>query len=64
MKQYPTAGRADTVVANAKSGVSRRRRQGERRGNPAAGAHLQLPRSRVELVSGTTSRLKRFGISR
>ena len=27
-------------------------------------AHLQLPRSRVELVSGATSRLKRFRISR
>ncbi|BBZ42408.1 DUF167 domain-containing protein [Mycobacterium conspicuum] len=27
-------------------------------------AHLQLPRSRVELVSGTTSRRKRFRISR
>jgi uncharacterized protein YggU (UPF0235/DUF167 family) len=27
-------------------------------------AHLQLPRSRVELVSGTTSRLKRFRVSR
>jgi uncharacterized protein len=26
--------------------------------------HLQLPRSRVELVSGTTSRLKRFRVSR
>jgi uncharacterized protein YggU (UPF0235/DUF167 family) len=25
-------------------------------------AHLQLPRSRVELVSGATSRLKRFRI--
>ncbi len=27
-------------------------------------AHLQLPRSRVELISGTTSRLKRFRVSR
>lgn len=27
-------------------------------------AHLQLPRSGVELVSGTTSRLKRFRVSR
>ena len=27
-------------------------------------AHLQLPRSRVELVSGATSRLKRFRVSR
>jgi uncharacterized protein YggU (UPF0235/DUF167 family) len=27
-------------------------------------AHLQLPRSRVKLVSGATSRLKRFRISR
>jgi uncharacterized protein YggU (UPF0235/DUF167 family) len=27
-------------------------------------AHLQLPRSRIELVSGTTSRLKRFRVSR
>jgi len=27
-------------------------------------AHLQLPRSRVELVSGMTSRLKRFRVSR
>jgi uncharacterized protein YggU (UPF0235/DUF167 family) len=27
-------------------------------------AHLLLPRSRVELVSGATSRLKRFRISR
>lgn len=27
-------------------------------------AHLQLPTSRVELVSGATSRLKRFRISR
>lgn len=27
-------------------------------------AHLQLPSSRIELVSGTTSRLKRFRISR
>jgi uncharacterized protein len=27
-------------------------------------AHLQLPRSRVELVSGATSRLKSFRISR
>jgi uncharacterized protein len=26
--------------------------------------HLQLPRNRVELVSGTTSRLKRFRVSR
>ncbi|OBA77088.1 hypothetical protein A5641_19480 [Mycobacterium sp. 1554424.7] len=26
--------------------------------------HLQLPRSRVELVSGTTSRIKRFRVSR
>jgi len=26
-------------------------------------AHLQLPRSRVELVSGTTSRAKRFRVS-
>jgi uncharacterized protein YggU (UPF0235/DUF167 family) len=26
--------------------------------------HLQLPRSRVELVSGATSRLKRFRVSR
>ena len=26
-------------------------------------AHLQLPRSRVELVSGTTSRTKRFRVS-
>jgi uncharacterized protein len=26
--------------------------------------HLQLPRSRVELVSGTTSRLKRFRVNR
>lgn len=25
-------------------------------------AHLQLPRSRIELVSGTTSRLKRFRV--
>ena len=27
-------------------------------------AHLQLPKTRVELVSGATSRLKRFRISR
>jgi uncharacterized protein YggU (UPF0235/DUF167 family) len=27
-------------------------------------AHLQLPRSRIELVSGATSRQKRFRISR
>ena len=27
-------------------------------------AHLQLPKSRVELVSGATSRFKRFRISR
>jgi len=27
-------------------------------------AHLQLPRSRVELVSGAMSRVKRFRISR
>ncbi|HTX97485.1 MAG TPA: DUF167 domain-containing protein [Mycobacterium sp.] len=27
-------------------------------------AYLELPRSRVELVSGTTSRLKRFRVSR
>jgi len=27
-------------------------------------AHLQLPRSRMELVSGATSRLKRFRVSR
>ncbi len=27
-------------------------------------AHFQLPRSRVELVSGATSRLKRFRVSR
>ena len=27
-------------------------------------AHLQLPRSRVELVSGATSRQKRFRVSR
>lgn len=27
-------------------------------------AHLQLPRSRVELVSGAKSRLKRFRVSR
>lgn len=27
-------------------------------------AHLDLPKSRVELVSGTTSRLKRFRVSR
>jgi uncharacterized protein YggU (UPF0235/DUF167 family) len=27
-------------------------------------AHLQLPKSRVELVSGATSRLKRFRVSR
>lgn len=27
-------------------------------------AHLQLPRSRVELVSGTASRLKRFRVDR
>lgn len=27
-------------------------------------AHLRLPRSQVELVSGTTSRLKRFRVSR
>ncbi|MDT5258458.1 MAG: uncharacterized protein QOD10_3538 [Mycobacterium sp.] len=27
-------------------------------------AYLQLPRSRVELVSGATSRLKRFRINR
>jgi uncharacterized protein len=27
-------------------------------------AHLQLPRSRVELVSGARSRLKRFRVSR
>ena len=27
-------------------------------------AHLQLPRSRVELVSGATSRLKRFRVIR
>jgi uncharacterized protein len=27
-------------------------------------AHLQLPRSRIELVSGATSRLKRFRVSR
>jgi uncharacterized protein YggU (UPF0235/DUF167 family) len=26
--------------------------------------HLQLPRSRVELVSGMTSRIKRFRVSR
>ncbi len=26
--------------------------------------HLQLPRSRIELVSGATSRLKRFRVSR
>lgn len=26
--------------------------------------HLQLPRSRVELVSGATSRLKRFHVNR
>lgn len=26
-------------------------------------AHLELPRSRVELVSGTTSRLKRFRVN-
>ena len=26
-------------------------------------AHLQLPRSRVELISGTTSRLKRFRVT-
>ncbi|OBK48933.1 DUF167 domain-containing protein [Mycobacterium sp. 1081908.1] len=26
--------------------------------------HLQLPRSRVELVSGMTSRIKRFQVSR
>lgn len=26
-------------------------------------AHLQLPRSRVKLVSGATSRLKRFAVS-
>ncbi|OBI94322.1 DUF167 family protein [Mycobacterium sp. 1245805.9] len=26
-------------------------------------AHLQLPRSRVELVSGTTARTKRFRVS-
>lgn len=27
-------------------------------------AHLQLPRSRVELVSGAASRLKRFRVNR
>ena len=27
-------------------------------------AHLQLPRSRVELISGKTSRLKRFRVTR
>jgi uncharacterized protein YggU (UPF0235/DUF167 family) len=27
-------------------------------------AHLRLPRSRIELVSGTTARLKRFRVSR
>jgi len=27
-------------------------------------AYLQLPRARVELVSGTTSRIKRFRVSR
>ena len=27
-------------------------------------AHLQLPRSRIELVSGATSRQKRFRVSR
>ena len=27
-------------------------------------AHLQLPRSRIELVSGVTSRHKRFRVSR
>lgn len=27
-------------------------------------AHLQLPRSRIELVSGMTSRVKRFRVSR
>ncbi len=27
-------------------------------------AHLQVPRSRVELVSGATSRVKRFRVSR
>ena len=27
-------------------------------------AHLQLPRSRIELVSGVTSRQKRFRVSR
>ncbi|WP_068186685.1 DUF167 domain-containing protein [Mycobacterium sp. UM_CSW] len=27
-------------------------------------AHLQLPRSRVELVAGTTSRVKRFRVRR
>ena len=27
-------------------------------------AHLEVPRSRVELVSGTTSRLKRFQVDR
>ncbi|MCV7165415.1 DUF167 domain-containing protein [Mycobacterium stomatepiae] len=27
-------------------------------------AHLQLPRRQVELISGTTSRLKRFRVSR
>lgn len=27
-------------------------------------AHLQLPRRRVELISGKTSRLKRFRVSR
>jgi uncharacterized protein YggU (UPF0235/DUF167 family) len=27
-------------------------------------AHLQVPRSRVELVSGAASRLKRFRVSR
>ena len=26
-------------------------------------AHLQLPRSRVELISGTTSQLKRFRVT-
>jgi len=25
-------------------------------------AHLQLPKSRIELISGTTSRLKRFRV--
>ncbi|BDB42408.1 MULTISPECIES: DUF167 domain-containing protein [Mycobacterium] len=27
-------------------------------------AHLQLPRSQIELASGTTSRVKRFRVSR